>query len=448
MPARLSALAFLALLALVRPLGADTGPAPQPDRTLSPLLVATNLWYGDPADEVWRQVSDARVRLIRIGGHAYDKNVPSHATLTAWVKKIRAHGAEPVIQVSQYQSPEKAADLVRLFNRRRAAGEPVKIWNIGNEPWLQNGRKAPETVAAEVVAYWKPIAAAMKAVDPTIKLYGFDEAYYIKPAYEALFGGEHDITGRVPGKNYYYCDGLSWHRYPQTTNEPGLAEIEDFHTSMKKIRDLLDRANARHGRRGDDALQWGLGEFNAKGGKQVHTFGTGQMFAAVYGLSARYGATYVASWSMFESGGNRGPTDFGAFDGKAFTPRPSYWHQRLFAETMAGVTVADARSDNRELLVFATHDKKSNRTGLVLLNLSDAAATCDIRFASGGAAPRGTLVSVPLKKQAAHLDKLEPRSSLFLVFEKNRVKRTAYSAEDFAASRAPVATSLSFPNAP
>lgn len=54
----------------------------------------------------------------------------------------------------------------------------------------------------------------MKEVDPAIKIHGMDAAYYIHSAYESLFGGEHDITGSVPGKNYYYCDGLSWHRYP------------------------------------------------------------------------------------------------------------------------------------------------------------------------------------------------------------------------------------------
>ncbi len=415
--------------------------APQPDRPLSPTLVATNLWYGDPAPAVWDQVRDAGVRLIRIGGHAYDRKVPDDETLVAWVTKIRAHGAEPLLQVSQYQPPEKAAELVRLFNVRRAAGDPVRLWSIGNEPWLQNGRKDPASIAAHVEAYFKPIAAAMKRVDPSIKIYGFDEAYFIRPAYDVLFGGQHDITGRVPGERYYYCDGLSWHRYPRADTEPSLNEIADFHKNIALAREAVDRANAKHRRTGDDALQWGLTEFNAKGGHQVHTFGNGQMFGAIYGLSARYGSVFTASWSMFENSGSRGKTDFGAFDGGDFTPRASYWHQRLFAETFSGVSLGAVTSNRDDVLVFASHDRRAGSVGVMILNLSGEDHPYEIRFGDAGGATDELVLSIPLGLRETHADSIAARSSQFLVFKKSRLTKTVYSADDFAESRAPVKTS-------
>jgi hypothetical protein len=436
---RLSLIACLALL-LPIPVIADA------EREISPLLVGTNLWYGDPADSVWQMTRDAQIKLIRIGGHAYDKNLPSDETLVAWVKKIRSYGAEPLIQVSQYQSPEKAAAVVRLFNISGAAGGPVRYWNIGNEPWLQNGRNDPSTVAAQVVTFFKPIAAAMKAVDPSIKIYGFDEAYYMEPAYQSLFGGEHDITGRVSGKEYYYVDGLSWHRYPQTEVEPGLSEINEFRGAMEKIRLLIDRANAKHGRSGDQALQWGLGEFNAKNGRLVHTFGNGQMFGAVYGYAMLHGATYVASWSMFESSGNRGRTDYGAFDGAQFVPRASYWHQRMVGENFSGrvVTAATGRPD---VLAFAAYDAPASRLSVMIINVSTdpGAIPFDLRFGPAGGDSRGLGINLGIDAAGAYAGMLEPRSTQTLVFEAARLKTITYTAEDFAEARSPTTIDLPSP---
>src|SRR5680860_152988 len=105
--------------------------------------------------------------------------MPSNETLLDWVKKIQALGAEPILQVSQYQAAEAAADLVRFFNIEKPDGvAPIKYWNIGNEPWLQAKRPPLDTMGAFVEAYFKPIAAAMKAVDPTIKIYGPDFCDY------------------------------------------------------------------------------------------------------------------------------------------------------------------------------------------------------------------------------------------------------------------------------
>jgi len=63
---------FLLALLLTRAVTLVGAAEPVPGREISPQLVATNLWYGDPADKVWELTRDAHVSLIRIGGHAYD----------------------------------------------------------------------------------------------------------------------------------------------------------------------------------------------------------------------------------------------------------------------------------------------------------------------------------------------------------------------------------------
>ncbi len=134
---------------------------------ISPLLVGTNLWYNDPGEQVWNLTRECGVKTIRIGGHAYDKNLPSEEILLEWVRKIQAIGAEPILQVSQYQSADAAAALVRFLNMEKHEGvAPVKYWNIGNEPWLQAGRPPLSTMGDFVEGYFKPIAAAMKAGGP------------------------------------------------------------------------------------------------------------------------------------------------------------------------------------------------------------------------------------------------------------------------------------------
>ena len=132
---------------------------------ISPNLVGTNVWYINPGELVWDLTEECGVKTIRIGGHAYDKKMPSNETLIEWVKNIQAMGAEPVIQVSKYQPAEVAAGLVRLFNVEKHDGiTPVKYWNIGNEPWLQADRPAQSTMGEMVETYFKPISAAMKWV--------------------------------------------------------------------------------------------------------------------------------------------------------------------------------------------------------------------------------------------------------------------------------------------
>lgn len=191
---------------------------------ISPFLVGNNLWWAErgkaettPSENAMSAVPGAGISLIRIGGRTFDDTLPSDEDLLTWVKRIRRTGAEPFIQVSRHVSPERAAATVTFLNE--TSGQNVKWWSIGNEPWLQakhTGKTPSEAgIASEVETYFKPIAAAMKEADPAIRIFGV-ESEDLQPGFHArLFGGENNIAGKVPGKDYHYCDGLTWHRYPQ-----------------------------------------------------------------------------------------------------------------------------------------------------------------------------------------------------------------------------------------
>ena len=332
---------------------------------ISPNLVGTNIWFSQLDDQVWDLTKECGVKTIRIGGHAYDKHMPSNETLLEWVKKIQAMGAEPVLQVSKYEPAESAAALVRLFNIEKHEGiAPIKYWNIGNEPWLQADRPAQSAMGDLVEKYFKPIAAAMKSVDSTMLIYGPNECDFM-PYYDDLFGGKNDISGKVPGHSYYYCDGLTWHRYPQGNGDPATEAANDMLSRIEKAKAKVDQINKLHNRTGKDALQWGIGEYNSKGGPEVHTWGNGQMFGAVLGGCMEYGATFATSWSMFEHGGDRKESDFSLIDGANMSPRASYWHMQLVAKYFKGTYLKGIAADTN-FMVFGSQN--GSQTSVMIMN--------------------------------------------------------------------------------
>ncbi len=409
-------------------------------QTISPMLVGNNVWYVNPSDKVWELTKQCGVGSLRIGGAAYDRRMPSKTQLLNWVTRIQAMKAEPILQVSQYGTPGAAADLVKYFNVEKSSGQPVKYWNIGNEPWLQAGKPPVSTVGAKVEAYFKPVAAAMKEVDPTIKIYGPDFCYYIGEAMNDLFGGKNDLAGKVPGKDYAYSDGIAWHRYPQANNiNLAIEGVEDFRRAIIQCKERVDYVNKLHNRTGDQALGWGIGEFNAKGGPQVHTWENGQMFGAVLGLCMKYGATYATTWSMFENGGSRRGTDFSSIDGD-MTPRASYRHMEFVAKYFKG-SYADGESSDKNICVFGS--KNGDSISVLIMNrVAGAPVGYSLRLNSDAhSADQGKIqLKVDAGSSKEYADAIEGRSTQLLVFKGDGIRKHTYTSRDFDQGKPPVET--------
>lgn len=402
--------------------------------TISPLLVGNNVWMY-PDTRVWKVSSRAGLKLIRIGGIAFDQSQPSKATLTGWINNIKALGAEPMLQVSRFKGPEAAASLVHYFNIEKK--NQIKFWNIGNEPFCN---KVTATTAEEVAAYIKPIAAAMKAADPNIQIFAPDECDFYEAYYAALLAGDDspaDISGKVPGQSYYYIDGISWHRYigfpPEKIGIERLASDggRDFLVRIEKTRALLDRANTTRNRAGANALQWGIGEFNSNEGQRVCSFENGQMFAVLYGYIMKYGGAYGATWSMFENGGKCFGTDFSFVDSK-MQPRSTFYHMQMVSENFSGIYL-DGTTNQEALRVFGSKDENKGNITVMLLNIEDTAShKCTVNLGNLLQDTSPCQVQVPAKVAAEHTLEIPPHTSLVLIFDLQGklLKRISYTKGD------------------
>jgi hypothetical protein len=403
---------------------------------ISPVLVGTNVWL-NPSDTVWQQAGDAQLQIIRIGGGRYDRRLPSFEQLLKWVNQIQKIGAEPLIQFSKHSSVDSAAALVRFMNIEN--GKNIKYWGIGNEPWLQSKRPSKSTMAPIIEAYWKPRAAAMKEVDPTIKIYGPNECEYMDTIYNDLFGGVNDISGKVPDKDYYYCDGLSFHRYPQGKGNPGTEGADDIIERIKKAKAKVDEINALHHRTGKDALGWGIGEYNSKGGPEVHTWGNGQMFGQVLGACMKYGATFATTWSMFEHSGDRMGSDFSMIDGNG-TPRASFRHMEFIAKYFSG-NYADGTSSSGNVKVFGATD--GNKISVMIINREGGSQNYTLRLDNKSIAGDKLKLNVNANTAKEYSDVIPEQTTQVLIFQDGKLTKWSYNADDFLNDRAPTFSTIS-----
>jgi len=406
---------------------------------INPMVVGNNVWFSNPSNQVWDLTAASGVGSLRIGGNGYDRNIPSNTELLNWVNRIQGMGAEPILQVPQ-GGPEAdyslqnaidiAVGLVTFFNLESNGNiEPIKYWSIGNEPWLYYDRKYGENSIAPIVeAYFKPIAAAMKEVDPTIKIFGPDFAYYIEPAINALYGGTNDISGLIPGKDYYYSDGISWHSYPQDESiKLSTQGVEQFRQSIVKSKARVDFANNLNNRTGNDALEWGIGEFNAKNGPFVHTWDNGQMFAGIYNYCMKYSATYCTTWSMFENGGNRLGTDYSFIDGN-MTPRPTYRHMQMIAHNFHG-EYADGTTTDNDLLIFGS--KWSDSVSVMIVNRSDKPKSYSLSLSTTKAGSEGIQLTIDADSIFSYSDIISGSATQTLVFGNDEIVKIQYTIDHF-----------------
>lgn len=316
---------------------------------ISPYLFGQNLWltagsegrHGYIQKSLWPKVKASGVKIVRIGGNGYDQKLPGLDTLTAWVKSIKAIGAEPMLQVSKYETAEKAAAVVRYLNHTNDLY--VKYWAIGNEPFIIH-----HVPIEEISDYIKKAASAMKAVDPNIKIFAPDEAAYSNELYKALLlDDKKSVAGRDANGNWY-IDGVTFHNYPNG-KDYNRADVIFYSVSkmrgmMMKLKEDLATANEKYQRFGDDALIWGLTEFNITyrnpddlgvDGIAVPSFINGQFWADVFGMAMEYEAFCVTPWCIQES--DRDETYFGYLGGPPdFIPHSTYYHMQMMAENLQG----------------------------------------------------------------------------------------------------------------
>jgi hypothetical protein len=419
---------------------------------ISQYLFGQNLWLTDGAEgrpgyiekSLWPKVKESGVKIIRIGGNGYDVSMPGIDTLVRWVKEIKAIGAEPIMQVSRHESVQKAAELVKYFNKDHDYN--IKFWAISNEPHL-----IAHVPIDSVSNYIKSFASAMKAVDPSIKIFVPDEAAYVKELYETiLLDDSKSVAGRDKNGNWY-IDGVTFHNYPNSKNynrsDVAFYSVSKMRGMILDLKAVIEKANAKYNRTGNDKLLWGLTEFNitynnpddlSTEGIAVPSFINGQFWADVFALGMEYGAFCVTPWCIQES--DRASSYFGYVGAPPdFKPHSTYYHMKMMADNMNGSYVK-INTNNPFVKAHCTVNEEGT-TILILNQHSNQAVFFNSRNMNSISTDKDELIlSSEVDFRAEFSGTIEPNSTILLVFDENgkKQKQIEYSQNMAMKNEAPV----------
>jgi hypothetical protein len=398
---------------------------------ISPYLIGQNAWEKKSVFKVKDQIAAVKYQAIRIGGNTYEKADFYSQTALELIDFVRSAGAEPIVQLPrQLKDNDQAYQAVAWINGKMK--KHIRFWSIGNEPDHKNQRASEE----EVRDYFTKISAQIKRYDPEAIVMGFDLSSYKLPYLDRLLGGDLDVTGKVPGKDYYYLDKVTFHNYK-------FRDISKFEADVKDLKARLAQFNAR--RPENQQIGWAITEFNShwlvdpKLDEEYlpYTFHNGQIFAEMYDLGMREGAFTICPWSMLEGGADREGTDLSLFDlqdGK-YLPRSNYYHTKLLAEYMKGTYLLHSANRN-DLVVIPTGDE--NGIAVMLLNKNKTAGRdYKLWFNKQESDESSIFINAGLNKSFSGT--IPAFATEMLVFDKNGklLKKYTYSSKDADHSAAP-----------
>jgi hypothetical protein len=204
---------------------------------ISPYLYGSN--YGPMhtvSMEVMPLVESVGFTALRFPGGAWTDNVDIQSfQIDQFIDFCKQVGALPTISVRLLGGkPETAAELVRYTNIEKKYG--VVYWSIGNEPSIYTSQRYADYdyTTVNLNQDWRPIALAMKAVDPTIKLMG-PEIHQWNDKYETT---PKDSNGRDWMTEFLKANGdlvdvVTVHRYPLYSPNRAIS-IDDLRVNTRR----------------------------------------------------------------------------------------------------------------------------------------------------------------------------------------------------------------------
>lgn len=432
-----------------------------------PHQIGAHLYYGGLGSQ-WSNIQASGTKIMRYGGNGVDQHADrmwsssTDSTLAqylALVDNMRNRGIEPVLQVPVYGTTygvSDAEDIVRYVNITH--GRNVKYWSIGNEPDLNGSPYSPKT-AQGVAAYFKPIASAMKVIDPSIKIIGPDTAWYNSGIIDGLTcGGAYDITGK-DANGRYYLDIISFHHYTgdglqnRDTVIGKLMEPGGYNDNLAALKAKIATCNGPsfHNRTGTNALKMAVTEANVNytntsgdnlGGTGAKSFIGGQWWAEFMGISMNHGVDFVTFWSVIEGSQQTG-NELGFIGADGTTKRPSFYHFQMVAQNFRGNAIT--ASDNQaKVKTFAS--KASDQTAVLILNQDNVSSyTYNVRLNMTTSTSSSTLkVNVDAGHALETSGTIATESTILLVFDANGVlkKKIEYKHIGHASANLPPAVTL------
>lgn len=421
------AIALLLLAGLTKPLNLFG------QQKISPYLIGQNAWERRSIFKVKQQIAAVKFQAIRIGGNSYEKADFFSQTALELIDFVRASGAEPILQLPrQLKDNDQAYKAIEWINGQMK--RKIRFWSIGNEPDHKNQRATEE----EVYEYFTKISTQIKRYDPEAVIMGFDLSSYKLPFLNRLLGGDLDVTGKVPGKPYYYLDKVTFHNYK-------FRNINKFETDVKDLKLRLSVFNAK--RPLQQQIGWAITEFNShwlvdpKLDEEYwpYTFHNGQIYAEMYDLGMREGAFTICPWSMLEGGADREGTDLSLFDleNGQYKPRSNYYHTQLLAQHVKTRYLSHS-PNTKDLVVIPTGDE----TGIAVMVLNKnktESLSYTLSFSKKNTVKTGLVVHINAGVEQTFSNRIPAFSTQMLVFDKagRLMRQFVYSAEDAERRTAP-----------
>ena len=373
-----------------------------------------NMWYGQPNATQSTDLKKAGLNLYRLGGNGRN-NDAAYLNMYNWVSDIEyvkyTLNAEPIIQLPIGLSFTAVKDWVYFFNVTK--GYDIKYWTIGNEPdpgggyanlqnWM-NGQK-----------FYQSSINNLNYGD--FKYRFVNLANELKQASDQFHNGQCIIVG--PDFRLFYKEAidLEYSRFltdvgnSASTNGKPLLDVFAFHyyatqadaESVLKARfdgvqALLNTAN---GLRSFPDLPLAVTEVNGEastGTALPYWFNTGQFVATMTKLALAKGAFCVTPWSIYESAGNRGTTDF-SFYNSDNTRRPTMHHFAMLSENKRAEYMPEAQANYADQLVCLGMRQAGTGGGytVMLMNTTSAARSFNISLNN---AYQGTTSDVQIRMQ-------------------------------------------------
>jgi hypothetical protein len=353
---------------------------------ISKYVLGANLYGGLGVNNLDPAKNSGITFLRWPGGNIGDTRDFQSYDIDTYIATATMMGAEPSICVRLPNStPETAAAMVQYANIEKKYG--VKYWSIGNEPSLYEQNADFKDQSWDAVSYakrWREFAKAMKAVDPTILIYG--------PDIHGSFTGDpatdpKDHLGKLYLQEFLKLNGdmvdiVTVHRYPFPKNmsdsaAPSVADLmansSEWDSLVPNLRRIIKETTGKD-------LPVGVMEYNSNytnvSGAETSpdSFYGALWLADVMGRMIRQRADYLAYWELTASGG----AGHGLM--ASFGLRPSYYVFQLYKRF--GNHLLNASSGQELVSVFAAK-RDDGAVTVILLNRGEAAVKQPLQLEKG-----------------------------------------------------------------
>ena len=349
--------------------------------------------------------------VVRAGGYNNDVNSPDVFDDTQMDKAVayaQAIHADLIVQVpvlapsmadaGAADGPATAAAMVQYANVTQAYG--IKYFSIGNEPDLYASATAPTIgiagyTPADYCATATAYVAAMKAVDPTIKIVGPDLSW----KYQS--GGNDWLTPILTTCGSLF-DIVAIHRYPidpaQTTVANAAADAPKLQGVIAHLQSILQATG-----NGDKPLAitecnvtWDGTPSKSILPASPGTVPAGLWAADAFGVGLQSGLWATVFWSTREGWTLGLFAATAAADGTP-QPQPEYWALDLFAEHF-GPTLLSVSSTPAGVHAYASRNQATDGTQLtqiIVVNWNDGPATLTFTVDGLATAPTPPIFVLP-----------------------------------------------------